>query len=523
MTSRPRADAGSRAPNGRRRATAASLAALLLAACAGTVARAPEGVPTRSFAPAPSGAPRSALLCTAPSADPGAIEACRAAIAALPTAPAPRRNLAMLLSARGDHRGAATAWQGVLALEPDAPDAALGLARALDQAGKKREALDAYARFASLKPSDVRAAELVGWMQLELEHFEGALATFRGAAALEPGRPDAHYGAGLALGGLGRHEEAIRALRESARLDPRDPAPWGEMARAALALGRTAEAVADWERALLVDPAYFDSRPAERREWERSIRIAGPQRAAAADVALQPPAAAPAPTRAAEDRGLAARPRLVRAGPTSSGSGLVVTRAGGVLTNKHVVRGCTSVRVQIDGEQSVPATVRAVDPLRDLAYLETELRPKAVATFRATPAIRPGDDVVAVGYPLAGLLADQVNVTRGSVNALAGLHNDQDILQMDAPVQPGSSGGPLFDLSGNVVGIVVTKLNAKLVAEEMGDFPQNVNFAIKERVARLFLADQGVSVQTGAAGAARSAADVGEIGREMTTLVECWK
>ena len=94
---------------------------------------------------------------------------------------------------------------------------------------------------------------------------------------------------------------------------------------------------------------------------------------------------------------------------------------------------------------------------------------------------------------------------------------------MDAPVQPGSSGGPLFDLSGNVVGIVVTKLNAKLIAEEMGDFPQNVNFAIKERAARLFLADHGIEVQTAPAGTPRSAADVAEIGREMTTLVECWK
>ena len=480
------------------------------------------------------------MLCTAPSSDAAAIDACRAAIAALPGAPAPRRNLAMLLAARGDHKGAATAWQGVLSLEPDALDAHLGLAQALDRAGKKNDALRAYERFAALKPSDARAVKLVAWMQLELGRFAEALDAFRAASRLEPSQADSHYGAGIALAGLERHEEAIRVLREAARLDPRDPAPWGEMARAALALDRTAEAVADWERALLVDPSYFDERPAERREWERAIRIAGPQRAAAADPVVSARPAAPAapaavsvaPTApevpatsvaAAEGRSLDARSRLLRAGPSSSGSGFVVTRDGGVLTNKHVVRGCTAVRVQIDGKTSVAATVRAVDPLRDLAYLETELRPKVVATFRAAPSIRPGDDVVAVGFPLAGLLADQANVTRGSVNALAGLHNDQDILQMDAAVQPGSSGGPLFDLSGNVVGIVVTKLNAMLIAEEMGDFPQNVNFAIKERVARLFLADQGVDVVTAPPGVPRSAADVGDIGRQTTTLVECWK
>lgn len=524
-----RADAGSRATPGRLRVVFAALGVALLVGCAQVPA--PAHSPARASAYAARTAPAaSPRLCAAPSSDPAALDACRAAIAALPAAPAPRRNLAMLLAARGEHREAATAWQGVLALEPEATDALLGLATALDRAGKKEDALRAYEHFASLKPSDARAVKLVAWMQLELGRFEAALVSFRAAQRLEPGRADAHLGAGLALAGLARHEEAIRVLRESARLDPRDATPWGEMARAALALGRTAEAVSDWERALLVDPAYFDDRPAERREWERAIRIAGPQRAAAAEpvVSARPvtPPPAPAPATSvieAEGRSLDARSRLLRPGPTSSGSGFVVTRDGGVLTNKHVVRGCTSVRVQIDGRPSVPATVRAVDPLRDLAYLETELRPKAVATFRAAPAIRPGDDVVAVGFPLAGLLADQANVTRGSVNALAGLHNDQDILQMDAAVQPGSSGGPLFDLSGNVVGIVVTKLNARLIAEEMGDFPQNVNFAIKERVARIFLADQGVEVTMAPAGTPRSAADVGEMGRQTTTLVECWK
>jgi serine protease Do len=526
MTPSSRVDADSRATSGRRRIVRAALGVTLLVGCAPAAIPATGRAPARSLAPA--AARQRPLLCTAPSADPATIDACRTAIAALPGAPAPRRNLAMLLAARGDHREAATAWRGVLELEPEASDAILGLAQALDRSGKKEEALAVYERFATFKPSDARAALLVAWMQLELGRLEPALASFRAASHLEPGRADAQFGAGSALASLGRHEEAIRALRESARLDPRDPAPWGEMARAALALGRTAEAVADWERALLVDASYFDARPAERREWERSIRIAGPQRAAPADplVPARPaaPPAAPAVTAdAVEDRGLAGRARLVRRGPASSGSGVVVTRTGGVLTNKHVVRGCTALRVQVDGAPSVDATVRAIDPLRDLAYLETALRPRAVATFRATPAIRRGDDVVAIGYPLAGLLADQINVTRGSINALAGLHNDQDILQMDAPVQPGSSGGPLFDLSGNVVGIVVTKLNARLIAEEMGDFPQNVNFAIKERAARLFLADHGIEVQTAPAGPPRSAADVADIGRELTTLVECYK
>jgi len=130
---------------------------------------------------------------------------------------------------------------------------------------------------------------------------------------------------------------------------------------------------------------------------------------------------------------------------------------------------------------------------------------------------------VAVGFPLNGLLADQVNVSTGSVNALAGLYNDLHVLQMSAPVQPGSSGGALFDASGNVVGVVVTKLNAKLVADETGDIPQNVNFAVKAAVARDFLKSQGVAVRLAPSAARRSNADIGDIGRQVTVLVECWK
>jgi S1-C subfamily serine protease len=120
-------------------------------------------------------------------------------------------------------------------------------------------------------------------------------------------------------------------------------------------------------------------------------------------------------------------------------------------------------------------------------------------------------------------LADQVNVSTGSINALAGMYNDERVLQMSAPVQPGSSGGPLFDASGNVVGVVVTKLNAKVVAEAMGDIPQNVNFALKGAVARSFLEANGVRFEQGAPGPSRSHADIGEIGRRVTVLVECWK
>jgi S1-C subfamily serine protease len=219
----------------------------------------------------------------------------------------------------------------------------------------------------------------------------------------------------------------------------------------------------------------------------------------------------------------AARSSGFASGPSSSGTGFVVSRdAGFVLTNKHVVRACGQVRVRVDGGKSRLATVEAIDADDDLALLHVSLPPGPTANFRQDPAVRPGDDVVAVGFPLAGLLADQANVSTGSVNALAGLYNDLHLLQMSTPVQPGSSGGALLDASGNVVGVVVTKLNAKVVAEETGDIPQNVNFAVKASVAREFLREHNVAFHTAPSTTPRSNADVGEIGRQVTILVECW-
>jgi hypothetical protein len=149
--------------------------------------------------------------------------------------------------------------------------------------------------------------------------------------------------------------------------------------------------------------------------------------------------------------------------------------------------------------------------------------PAKIAALRTGAEIRPGDGVVAVGFPLTGILAEDANVTIGGVSALAGFRNDQRYLQISAPVQPGNSGGPLLDMSGNVIGIVSAKLDAARIAAATGDIPQNVNFAIKISVLRQFLDANHVPYRGAASTAHLEAADVGEQARAFTALVECWK
>ncbi|HVE80030.1 MAG TPA: trypsin-like peptidase domain-containing protein [Gemmatimonadaceae bacterium] len=460
--------------------------------------------------PQTTGAPEP-LRCTSFAKSDAALDACRRAAKAAPNSPVVQRAVGAQLAAHGDYKGAAKAFERAVKLDERSPEGHLGLGQAYDQLGRKKDAVREYRRFVALAPEEPRARQILGWILLEMRDAEGALASFREAIRLDRSLPAAHFGLAIALGDLGRHEEALRSYAEAARIDPSDADVWGRMAMSAILVRRPAEAVTYWDRALQAQPAYFDSRPGERQVWEDAVKLvkaAGNTTVGRAiDNEPNPPA----------------RRRSIFVGPTSSGSGFYVSRDGHVLTNKHVIRGCGSVRVRPDSGAALDADVVALDSDDDLALLRARSGARAAATFRAEPGIRPGDDVVAVGFPLAGLLADQVNVTVGTVNALAGLYNDKHMMQMSAPVQPGSSGGPLFDASGNVVGIVVTKLNAKIVAEETGDIPQNVNFAIKGTVARHFLDAQGIRYTTAPSAERRSNADVGDIGREVVVMVECLK
>jgi S1-C subfamily serine protease len=80
----------------------------------------------------------------------------------------------------------------------------------------------------------------------------------------------------------------------------------------------------------------------------------------------------------------------------------------------------------------------------------------------------------------------------GTISALAGLWNDRRMIQISTPVQPGNSGSPLLDQSGNVVGIVAGKLNAIQVAETRSETTQNINFAVNLRTIQSFLDSHAV-------------------------------
>ncbi len=210
-----------------------------------------------------------------------------------------------------------------------------------------------------------------------------------------------------------------------------------------------------------------------------------------------------------------------RGGGPSFGTAFFVSDQGYALTNHHVIDGCRSIAALQDG-RPISAHVVRRDERNDLALIRVHV-PATVpfAKFRGSPGIRAGEGVVVAGYPLPSVLQNGMNVTLGNVSALAGMGGNTALLQITAPVQPGNSGGPLLDMSGNVVGVIVSKLNAMRIAQATGDIPQNINFAVQGAVARLFLESNGTAATEQQSTADRKVGDVTDSARAFTFQVQC--
>jgi serine protease Do len=141
----------------------------------------------------------------------------------------------------------------------------------------------------------------------------------------------------------------------------------------------------------------------------------------------------------------------------SSGSGVLFRSDGHVLTNFHVIDGADSVKVVIDSGRELAAKVIGSDPENDVALLKVDGGPFPVASLGSAADLRVGQSAIAIGSPLG--LAGGPSVTVGVVSALHRRLDTRggppllDMIQTDAPISPGSSGGALLDANGAVIGL----------------------------------------------------------------------
>ncbi len=163
-----------------------------------------------------------------------------------------------------------------------------------------------------------------------------------------------------------------------------------------------------------------------------------------------------------------------------NGSGFFLSPQGYIATNYHVVDGTTALQANFtrNGKtESYPATVVVTDPQNDLAIIKIDDK-----SFSATGPLPyglmtrtkdTGSEVFAMGYPMASVMGSEVKFTDGKISSKSGIGGDVRVYQISVPIQPGNSGGPLFDMGGNVVGITSSGLNRDYFKSE------NVNYAIK--------------------------------------------
>ena len=135
------------------------------------------------------------------------------------------------------------------------------------------------------------------------------------------------------------------------------------------------------------------------------------------------------------------------------GSGFIIDEKGLVVTNNHVIQDAEDILVIVNGDQEFKAKVIGADPLSDIAVLQLETEKKFIpVAFGDSDKARIGDWVIAIGNPfgLGGTVTSGIISAR---NRSIGLSRYEDYIQTDASINSGNSGGPLFDMNGNVIGI----------------------------------------------------------------------
>ena len=163
-----------------------------------------------------------------------------------------------------------------------------------------------------------------------------------------------------------------------------------------------------------------------------------------------------------------------------SGTGIIVHSDGYILTAQHVIANARRVIVVTPGEVRASAIVVSTDPEHDLALLKADTVGLSEASLGHAGAVRLDQEVIAVGFPF-GLR--EVSVTRGRIAAVR-TKGVQRVFQVDAAVNPGNSGGPLYNAEGEVIGILTTKFS-----HPSGIVPEGMAFAVPLSYATPLLAN----------------------------------
>lgn len=176
----------------------------------------------------------------------------------------------------------------------------------------------------------------------------------------------------------------------------------------------------------------------------------------------------------------------------SSGTGFFIDKKGYIATNHHVIDKAKNIQVEIN-RNSYNADVVIYDEQNDLAILKindnTFIPLQNLQYNFKSETSDVGTSVFALGFPLTSLLGEEIKYTTGAISSKSGMKGDITTYQISVPIQPGNSGGPLFDNDGNLIGITSSGINRKL------NLTENVNYAIKTKYLKLLIDEMNEKIQ----------------------------
>jgi S1-C subfamily serine protease len=196
----------------------------------------------------------------------------------------------------------------------------------------------------------------------------------------------------------------------------------------------------------------------------------------------------------------------INTGDVATGTGFLFSSSDYVITSYHVVHGAKSIKVRLVNGERIDATISLKDTNNDIAILKLSQSPTSrqnIIVLGDSSSVKTGDRVFTYGFPLVDLLgAAEPRYSEGFINSLSGISNDPRLFQVSIPIQPGNSGGPVFNEKGELIGIATSSIDADKTKKVFGSSPQNVNFAIKSSYIKsllpnlpdVFLRDKGIVV-----------------------------
>ena len=334
---------------------------------------------------------------------------------------------------------------------------------------------------------------------------------------------------GIDYSNEGQHQKAIASYQAAIRVDQNFFQAHYNLALTYSKLGSNDKAIAEYKEALRINPGLTVARNKldELGQNTTDERLAGEQNLFKENKQRR---------QAQIEKEPSSQPPEEQTFQSETGSGFFVSKIGHVITNAHVVDGCNRVMVGGNANKQVSAEIVSSDKSNDLALLKLSSLEMASAESKSliqklsivvvplaskgllrSEDVRLGEKVLVAGYPFGDTLSNTIKVTAGIVSAVRGLSDDSGQFQLDAAVQPGNSGGPIYDSGGNIVGVVVSQLNKRA----FGSLVENVNFGVKASTVRQFLVSNGLPLKKSQRIEEKSTEQLAEIAQNQALMVKC--